>query len=64
MPRDIGTEEPRFRISLRRGHARGDELGLYKALSECALTAEALAEKTGTDPRYVREWLSSQAASE
>jgi 2-polyprenyl-3-methyl-5-hydroxy-6-metoxy-1,4-benzoquinol methylase len=41
----------------------GDELGLYKALSECALTAEALAEKTGTDPRYVREWLSSQAAS-
>jgi hypothetical protein len=27
------------------------------------LTAEALAEKTGTDPRYVREWLSAQAAS-
>ncbi|MES2562396.1 MAG: hypothetical protein V4637_06660 [Pseudomonadota bacterium] len=41
----------------------GDELGLYKALSEGALTAEALAEKAGTDPCYVREWLSSQAAS-
>jgi 2-polyprenyl-3-methyl-5-hydroxy-6-metoxy-1,4-benzoquinol methylase len=41
----------------------GDELGLYKALAEQPLTAEALAEKTGTDARYVREWLSSQAAS-
>jgi 2-polyprenyl-3-methyl-5-hydroxy-6-metoxy-1,4-benzoquinol methylase len=41
----------------------GDELGLYKALADQPLTAEALAEKTGTDARYVREWLSSQAAS-
>lgn len=41
----------------------GDELGLYKALAEGPLTAEALAEKTGTDARYIREWLSAQAAS-
>ena len=41
----------------------GDELGLYKALAGEPLTAEALAEKTGTDARYVREWLSAQAAS-
>jgi 2-polyprenyl-3-methyl-5-hydroxy-6-metoxy-1,4-benzoquinol methylase len=41
----------------------GDELGLYKALADKPLTAEALAEKTGTDARYVREWLASQAAS-
>ncbi len=41
----------------------GDQLGLYKALSHGPLTAEALAEKTGTDARYVREWLSAQAAS-
>ena len=41
----------------------GDELGLYKALAGASLTAEQLAEKTGTDPRYVREWLSAQAAS-
>jgi hypothetical protein len=26
------------------------------------VTPEELAERTGTDPRYVREWLSSQAA--
>jgi len=41
----------------------GDQLGLYKALSGGPLTAEALAKETGTDARYVREWLSSQAAS-
>ena len=41
----------------------GDQLGLYKALAEAPLTAEALAKKTGTDARYMREWLSSQAAS-
>jgi hypothetical protein len=41
----------------------GDQLGLYKALSGGPLTAEALAKKTGTDARYVREWLSAQAAS-
>lgn len=42
----------------------GDELGLYKAMSGAgAMTAEQLAEKTGTFPRYVREWLAAQAAS-
>jgi SAM-dependent methyltransferase len=41
----------------------GDQLGLYKALAARPLTAEALAGKTGTDARYVREWLSAQAAS-
>lgn len=42
----------------------GDELGLYKAMAGAgAMTAEELAEKTGTFPRYVREWLAAQAAS-
>ena len=41
----------------------GDRLGLYKALADAPLTAEALAAKTETDARYVREWLSAQAAS-
>jgi 2-polyprenyl-3-methyl-5-hydroxy-6-metoxy-1,4-benzoquinol methylase len=41
----------------------GDQLGLYKALAEGPHTAESLARKTGTDPRYMREWLSAQAAS-
>ena len=41
----------------------GDKLGLYKALAEKPLSSDELARKTGTDPRYVREWLSAQAAS-
>jgi SAM-dependent methyltransferase len=41
----------------------GDELGLYKALSNAPAAAEAFAKKTGTDARYVREWLSAQSAS-
>ena len=40
----------------------GDRLGLYKALATGPMTSAELAEKTGTDERYVREWLSSQAA--
>jgi len=40
----------------------GEKLGLYKALAEEPLNSAELAEKTGTDERYVREWLSSQAA--
>ncbi len=40
----------------------GDKLGLYKALDSGPLTSAQLAEKTGTDERYVREWLASQAA--
>nr|HET7857838.1 class I SAM-dependent methyltransferase [Caldimonas sp.] len=42
----------------------GDQLGLYKAIASGGPgTAEALARRTETDPRYLREWLSCQAAS-
>jgi 2-polyprenyl-3-methyl-5-hydroxy-6-metoxy-1,4-benzoquinol methylase len=42
----------------------GDKLGLYKALSaNGAMTSEQLAKATNTSERYVREWLSAQAAS-
>ncbi|MFZ2294396.1 MAG: class I SAM-dependent methyltransferase [Polaromonas sp.] len=41
----------------------GDQLGLYKALAEGPATAEELARRTQTDARYLREWLSAQAAS-
>ena len=41
----------------------GDQLGLYKALAEGPRSVEALATRTETDPRYLREWLSAQAAS-
>jgi len=40
----------------------GERLGLYKALATGPMTAAELATRTGTDKRYVREWLSSQAA--
>jgi SAM-dependent methyltransferase len=40
----------------------GDKLGLYKALAGAPATSEELAKKTGTNERYVREWLSAQAA--
>jgi len=40
----------------------GDELGLYKALAAGPLTARELASKTGTNERYIREWLANQAA--
>ena len=42
----------------------GDRLGLYKAIADNGpVTAAQLAEKTGTNERYIREWLSAQAAS-
>ena len=41
----------------------GDQLGLYKALAEGPATAVELARRTQTDARYLREWLSAQAAS-
>ncbi|SPA49160.1 class I SAM-dependent methyltransferase [Cupriavidus taiwanensis] len=41
----------------------GDELGLYKALAEKPMSVAMLAAKTHTDERYLREWLSAQAAS-
>ena len=41
----------------------GDRLGLYQAMGDGApVAAEELASRTGTDPRYVREWLANQAA--
>jgi SAM-dependent methyltransferase len=40
----------------------GEKLGLYKALAGGPVTSEQLAAKTRTDERYLREWLSSQAA--
>jgi SAM-dependent methyltransferase len=41
----------------------GDRLGLYKAMADGQpVTAEELAARTHTDTRYVREWLSNQAA--
>ena len=42
----------------------GDRLGLYKAMDGAGpLTPTALAKRTGTTERYVREWLNNQAAS-
>jgi SAM-dependent methyltransferase len=41
----------------------GDRLGLYRALAAAgASTAAELAARTGTDARYVAEWLAGQAA--
>jgi ubiquinone/menaquinone biosynthesis C-methylase UbiE len=40
----------------------GEKLGLYKALATGPMSPAELAVKTGTDERYLREWLSSQAA--
>ena len=41
----------------------GDRLGLYRAMADGrGVTPDELAERTGTDARYVREWLSNQAA--
>ena len=40
----------------------GEKLGLYKALAGHPQTSAQLASKTKTDERYLREWLSSQAA--
>ena len=40
----------------------GEKLGLYKALATGPMSPAELAAKTQTDERYLREWLSSQAA--
>jgi SAM-dependent methyltransferase len=41
----------------------GDKLGLYRAMAGAGpLTPDELAKRTGTAERYVREWLSNQAA--
>ncbi len=42
----------------------GDKLGLYRGLADGGpQTAEELAQRTGTDARYVHEWLCAQAAA-
>jgi 2-polyprenyl-3-methyl-5-hydroxy-6-metoxy-1,4-benzoquinol methylase len=41
----------------------GDRLGLYRALADGAGTPQEVAAATGTDPRYVREWLEHQAVA-
>jgi len=42
----------------------GDQLGYYQALSTGGpLTAKELARRTGTHPRYAREWLEQQAVA-
>ncbi len=41
----------------------GDRLGLYRAMAGAGpITPDVLAERTELAPRYVREWLSNQAA--
>jgi ubiquinone/menaquinone biosynthesis C-methylase UbiE len=40
----------------------GHQLGLYRALATAPTTAEGLAARTRTNPRYVVEWLRGQAA--
>ncbi len=41
----------------------GDKLGLYKALAEAPATPGELADRTGTDARYVQEWGHAQVAA-
>lgn len=41
----------------------GHKLGLYKAMAEAGpISAQTVAQKTGTNERYVREWLNNQTA--
>src|ERR1700723_127021 len=40
----------------------GEKVGLYKALAQGPMSSKELAKRTGTDERYLREWLASQAA--
>lgn len=40
----------------------GDKMGLYKALAKGPCNSAELAKRTGTNERYVREWLCAQAA--
>ena len=41
----------------------GDKLGLYSALATGSATPAELADRTGSHPRLVAEWLAAQAAS-
>jgi SAM-dependent methyltransferase len=40
----------------------GERLGLYRALADKPMRPQELADATGTDARYVEEWLRGQAA--
>lgn len=43
----------------------GDRLGIYKAMADAGpVTAEQLAERTGLNERYLREWLGSMTTAE
>jgi SAM-dependent methyltransferase len=53
---DLGAAASAVLVSI------GDELGFYKELAKGRLTSTALAERTRTSERYVREWLGNQAA--
>ena len=53
---DLGAALSAVLISL------GDELGLYRELAKGPLTSMELASRTGTNERYMREWLANQAA--
>jgi 2-polyprenyl-3-methyl-5-hydroxy-6-metoxy-1,4-benzoquinol methylase len=53
---DLGAAMSAVLISL------GDELGLYRELAKGPLTSMELATRTGTNERYIREWLGNQAS--
>src|ERR1700716_4312087 len=40
----------------------GDRLGFFKELAKGPVTSSTLAQRTGTNERYVREWLGNQGA--
>src|ERR1700728_5108185 len=43
----------------------GDKLGLYRAMGDgTPMTPKALAKKTKTSERYIREWLNANAAGQ
>ncbi len=41
--------------------AIGESLGFYEALSDAAVSAAELAERTGAPTRFVHDWLTDQA---
>src|SRR5687768_14526624 len=56
---DLGATESTVLVII------GDKLGLYKAMADSKpVTPAELASRTGTTERYVREWLSNQAAAD
>ena len=60
MGRMIGELGPAINVPLM---MLGDRLGLFKAMTEAGpVTSKQLAVKTGTDERYLREWLCAMAA--